>query len=129
RRHSFRALVKTLGSTAGFAILGLFTGMDAAAWIYKGTEIAGLKYSREQESEADRIGAEMLNSSGVGVAGLIAFFERKPKDSLGIEKHMAFLSTHPLSEERVATLKVLGSMPKSNENLTPRSFDELKKSL
>lgn len=65
-----------------------------------------LRYSREQEYKADAFGLDLMNKVyGGNAAGVIDFFERLQKKEGTSAKFTAFLSTHPLSSERVAALK------------------------
>jgi predicted Zn-dependent protease len=65
-----------------------------------------LRYSREQEYKADAFGLDLMNKVyGGNAAGVVDFFERLQKKEGTSAKFTAFLSTHPLSSERVAALK------------------------
>ena len=60
-------------------------------------QIATLKFSREDEAEADRIAVEMLDRAGIRRDGFAVFFKRL-SESEGVLPE--WLSTHPLSEDR-----------------------------
>ena len=62
-----------------------------------------LPYSRLQESEADRIGLILMAKAGYDPREAIGFWERMAK--AGGPKTLAFLSTHPTDEKRVAQIK------------------------
>jgi predicted Zn-dependent protease len=90
----------------------------AASGAHLGEVLFGLSYSREDEAEADRVGAALLNRADIRGDGLIDFFTRyqggaEPKDSQqkavdsAEEQLLSFLSTHPTGEERIATIRAL----------------------
>lgn len=62
-----------------------------------------MKFSREQELEADTYGIKLLQKTYGHVGGSTDFFERINKDEHLIDK--LFLSTHPLSSNRISRLK------------------------
>ena len=66
--------------------------------------LSGLKFSREQETEADRGGVELLQKAHLPATGLQSFFEELARDKGQVP---TFLSTHPADAERSATLQRL----------------------
>ena len=63
-------------------------------------EAETLKYSRQQEREADRIGFNALTKAGYDPYGASRMFERLGTQDDALE----FLRTHPVSQKRVADL-------------------------
>ena len=62
-----------------------------------------LDYTREHESEADRIGLQILDSGGFDVRGMPAFFNTLQRGTRFSEGSApSFLRTHPLTSERIA---------------------------
>ena len=61
-----------------------------------------LNYSRIHEQEADRIGISLLASAGLDPHGMPIFFDRLLKASRYRGQPPEFLSTHPITESRVA---------------------------
>ena len=113
-RHSGERLSRGALSTgavaAGAIILGKKTeinpavaaaGLGAAAGVYQ------LKHSREQELEADRLGATYMARAGYDPSESVRLWERfaefRKKSSQGSQTP-AFLRTHPLDETRIAQL-------------------------
>ena len=106
REHARERIAKTeatnLGLRLGAQLLGLGQIGDVAANL--GTQLLSLKYSRDDETEADLVGLE--------IAARAAF---KPEASVELWKKMAalkgdseppgFLSTHPNSPERIRQLE------------------------
>lgn len=65
-----------------------------------------LNYTREFEREADRIGMQILEGSGLEVQGMASFFERLQKFGRLYENNApAYLRTHPLTTERIADME------------------------
>jgi predicted Zn-dependent protease len=72
-----------------------------------------LDFTRENEREADRIGLQILETSGYSPQGMGSFFERLQAQGRLYENNApAYLRTHPLTYERIADMQNrLGSMP------------------
>jgi len=65
-----------------------------------------LNYTREFEREADRIGMQILESSGYSVQGMVSFFLRLQQFGRLYENNApAYLRTHPLTTERIADME------------------------
>src|SRR5689334_22384764 len=69
-----------------------------------GTNLGILKYSRDQESEADHIGLIFMTMAGYDPNQAPIFWERMASMSGGSEP-MEFLSTHPSHATRIQDLK------------------------
>lgn len=100
-RHSLRGLIKELGLRGLWAfVLGDIGGSLAGQ---AAVELTSLQFSRDDEREADAHGFEALVRAGIDPAGMPAFFKALSQ-SAGTQAP-AFLSTHPLSEERERELR------------------------
>jgi predicted Zn-dependent protease len=88
-------LLATTGSNAGLAAL---TATQAAALDSR------LRFSRQNEQEADRIGMQTMASAGMDPKAAPAMFERMLQNSRYARgEHIPeFMRTHPLSESRIA---------------------------
>lgn len=75
-----------------------------------------LPYSRSHESEADLIGIILAAKAGYDPRAAINFWKKMGAASKG-EEPPAFLSTHPLNDQRIADLEK--AMPKALEYYTP----------
>ncbi len=84
-----------------------------------GVDLLTLKFSREQETEADVEGLRLLHRAKIDPRGMITFFERlSESDKLQIE----LLSTHPMSSSRAERLKAeAASLPK--QEAAPFTFE------
>jgi beta-barrel assembly-enhancing protease len=105
-RHGMENLVRALGAgTILAAVLGDASTLGATLAEY-GSTLASLSYGRDAEREADAVGVAMLNKAGIRGTGLVAFFRRLAKLSgeSGGGGVGRYLSTHPPSDERAATI-------------------------
>ena len=85
-------LVMTQNTEAGMAAL---TGIQAGA-----TQIM-INHTRTNEAEADRIGIITLANAGFDPLGMSRFFEKLLVLSRYRGTNLSFLSTHPLSQNRI----------------------------
>jgi predicted Zn-dependent protease len=124
--HHYRdAMAKEAGlSLLLQALLGNNSGQLAQLVGASLGQMALLKVSRDNESEADQYGTEYAGNVGRNPLGVAKFFSRMPKEGL-----LAMASTHPAPETRVAdvedevqssaTLKALAA-DSANTNYTSR---------
>lgn len=96
QRHSLEGMVKNLGLRAVWALAtgdlgGTLAGQAAL-------QLTTLKFSRDAESEADDKGFDALVQQGIDPSGMPDFF--KIMSEQAADTPAAFLSTHPLSEDR-----------------------------
>jgi beta-barrel assembly-enhancing protease len=105
-RHSLRQIIYDLGLTT--TISWAFGIPEGASVTIAGAamDLSGLKFSRDQESEADAGGVELLEKAKLPAGGLQSIFEMLARETVDIP---AFLSTHPADEQRLATLEKLVS--------------------
>jgi len=126
-RHAAERMSQAQASSFGGALLGLgvsvATGSSAAAQTvqsgYSALTQLGilLPFSRSQETEADYIGIILAAKAGYDPRAAITFWEKMIKESEGGKRPLAFLSTHPLSETRIADLRRM--MPEALKYYTP----------
>ncbi|WP_413187184.1 M48 family metalloprotease [Paraburkholderia sacchari] len=64
-----------------------------------------LRFSRAAEHEADRVGFKMLAGAGYDPWGMVAFFERLERASMGDAGVPAYARTHPLTISRIADME------------------------
>jgi predicted Zn-dependent protease len=100
-------VINMAGLLAGI-ILATTAGGDAGLAAITGTQAYGqnqfLKYSRERESEADRIGIYTLAESGLDPRAMAYMFEqlqRASRYNTG-NRIPEFLRTHPVTKDRIA---------------------------
>lgn len=110
-RHSLRGMIKELGLRGLWSVaMGDWGGSMAGQ---AALELTSLKFSRDDESEADQKGFDALLNARVDPSGMPAFF--KTMSAQAADAPAAFLSTHPLSAERERALAVrVASLPSRN---------------
>ena len=123
-------LAVTLGSLL-LAILaaraGGNSGGQAAAAIAMGSQAAliqsQLNYSQNAEREADRIGLQTLAASGFDPRGMENFFKRLQANNRFYESAApAYLSTHPLTTERLIDMENRTQQMKSHMHADSADF-------
>ncbi|MDO8355643.1 MAG: M48 family metallopeptidase [Nitrospirota bacterium] len=112
QRHGLERMVKSLGlMTAVAIVLGDQQGL-VGMMKQVGVELLTLKFGREQETEADVKGLQLLQRAKIDPSGMIKFFERLSEKDEG---RMEWLSTHPMSTARAERLKAeLAALPKKS---------------
>ena len=119
QRHGLERIVKSLGLLTVAAIV--FGNQQGLVGMMKqlGVELLTLKFSREQETEADLTGLQLLQRAKIDPSGMIRFFERLSEKDQG---RVEWLSTHPMSTARADRLKSeLAALPKKLPE--PFTFD------
>lgn len=108
-RHSVRRMSKLilvqLGLSVGGALSETFAKISGVASL--GIQLLFLKYSRDNERQADRLGVEYSRKSGFNPGEMVNFFaslQRLGDLSKGASLP-GFLSTHPLNQERIQNVK------------------------
>uniref|UniRef100_UPI004049BBAC beta-barrel assembly-enhancing protease n=2 Tax=Dissulfurimicrobium sp. TaxID=2022436 RepID=UPI004049BBAC len=100
-------------ATAAMAVAGLFLGGGQAGSAVLATSGAlnatiGLKYSREDEEEADRRAYQWLCKTGYSPKGLLDVIKKIQQYRwLGNDAIPSYLSTHPTSSQRITYLEDL----------------------
>jgi len=104
---SSRLRANTLNALGTLVSAGLgMAGVPAAgALTHLGIELIDATYSRDQEREADAQSIEYLAANGYEPRAAIRLHEKMLKVDYGFRP--PFLSSHPSSEERIASLKAL----------------------
>ena len=111
QRHAADQLTKNLVANGLLGLLGAVLGNDrsartaqAAAQVLAGGYM--LKFSRDDEREADRVGARIMRQAGWDAREMIAFMEilrrQQGRDPGSVE---IFLSSHPGPAERAELLR------------------------
>jgi predicted Zn-dependent protease len=90
--------------SAGMSLLfSMLVGDLGATLVGQAAEnLAGLKFSRDAESEADTEGFNLLVARGIEPRGMVRFFATLAAENGATPP--ALLSTHPASAEREAAL-------------------------
>jgi predicted Zn-dependent protease len=84
-------------------------GADAAMGVVMGGQGLAiqrqLNFSRDAEREADRVGFVTMRAAGYDTSGMVAFFKRLQGTTRLYGEAPAWLSSHPLTGERIADIQ------------------------
>jgi predicted Zn-dependent protease len=110
-RHSVRQMnqqiLAQVGLAVGSAVSRTFAKYSGAAGV--GLQVLFLKYSRDDERQADALGVGYSRLGGYDPGDIAVFFEaldRSGDHSAG-KSLPGFLSTHPLTSERIQNVKAM----------------------
>lgn len=105
REHARERLAKTqatsLGLSLGAQLLGLGDLGNMAANL--GTQLLSLKFSREDETEADLVGLELAARAGFDPEASVTLWQKMTASGGG--SGPGFLSTHPAGPDRIRELQ------------------------
>ena len=103
-RHGNERLTQMYGAEWVKAILGVATGgNDKILQVYGvGTTLGILKYSRNHESESDKMGLVFMKMAGYDPNAAITFWEKMAANGGSVPE---IFSTHPSDETRIADIK------------------------
>lgn len=126
-KHSTKGIFQDMSTEILLSLLlGDLDGVSGMA-----RSFGNMRYSRILEEEADRRGAELLIKANVDPGGLTSFFEKLGKAEGGMDEEnlLRYVSTHPLTGERINYLKEqIGDRPVKNFPLLPNTdWEEVKK--
>jgi predicted Zn-dependent protease len=103
RRMGVQILLDVIGAAAGRG----GTGAGGAQYLRNLGKVVGtlvdLKYSRDQESEADRLGLDYMAAAGYDPEQRVRLF--RMFETLERSKNIEWLSTHPNPEHRIETVQ------------------------
>ncbi|HSS63408.1 MAG TPA: M48 family metalloprotease [Gammaproteobacteria bacterium] len=100
-----RSSMQTLAGIVAAILIGTQSpeaGQATAAAVVGSQIQKQLNFSRANEQEADRVGMQMLHSSGFDPRAMPAFFEKLQSASRYYQRPPEFLSTHPVTTSRIA---------------------------
>jgi predicted Zn-dependent protease len=126
QRHSADQLTKATLTNIGLGVIGALLGNSggadtariAARFLANG---AFLKFSRDDELEADRVGLQILTRAGWDARGMTELFDvirrEAERDPSRVE---VLLSSHPAPRDRIAALQPAVSRSKGGRRDTPQ---------
>ncbi|WP_411274400.1 M48 family metallopeptidase [Daejeonella sp.] len=108
-RYSQMTLAQGGGALVGAAVGGRSQGtQQVIGQLYGlGGQLAMLKYSRNQESEADRLGLIFMAMAGYNPDSAISFWQRMAAAKQGGGAPPEFLSSHPSDASRIEAIQAL----------------------
>ncbi|MFI4955448.1 MAG: M48 family metalloprotease, partial [Gammaproteobacteria bacterium] len=120
--RSQQQLLPTLAAILGSVLVASQNpeaGMGALTATMAGAQQGAINFTRENEEEADRLGMELLYNSGYDPQAMPDFFGRMWEANRYVQyKLPEFLSTHPVTESRIADSQHRASQyaPKTYQN-------------
>jgi predicted Zn-dependent protease len=111
RRHAASQVSKRLVTNGLLGLLGAMLGNNGGARAAQaGAQLMAegymLRFSRDDEREADAVGVEIMRRAGWDPQGMIAFLETLRRlDARDAGSVAVFLSSHPATDERVQRLR------------------------
>jgi predicted Zn-dependent protease len=117
--HIMKNVVRQIGAGIFFDVV--FGGAGAGQAIaIASVNLAGLRYSRGDESDADTRGMDYLDAAGISTAGIARMFDRFEDYAAdeGAGDIPTMLSTHPASRERA-----MAARRRAREGLAPSLAD------
>lgn len=104
--HSAEQMSSGALAQVGTSVVGGITGSDVLGQLSGvGAELVLLKYSRKQESEADRLGLIFMAMAGYDPTNAIAFWQRMVSATQGNGAPPEILSSHPADATRIADIQ------------------------
>lgn len=94
---------KVLGAVLGVAGASNATSILTQTAFSLGTKLSSLKYSRDNENEADYMGLVFAAMAGYDPSVAVNFWQRMASNSQN--RKLAFLSDHPSDANRIANIK------------------------
>jgi predicted Zn-dependent protease len=127
-RHSARSMITAYGLEAVAALAG---GQNPGLATQLATAIVGnglmLKHSRDDETEADELGARYASQAGYDPNALITFFHTLQAKEGAMPGVMVFLSDHPATSARISHLQqFIAGNHLGGSNLGQGSFQPIK---
>jgi len=99
--HIMKNVIRQIGAGIFFDVV--FGGAGAGQAIaIASVNLAGLRYSRGDETDADSRGMDYLDAAGISTGGIASMFERFQdyEENAGVSDIPTMLSSHPASRER-----------------------------
>jgi Zn-dependent protease with chaperone function len=101
RRHSLRQMLGNLTGSYLLSMLGTNLNGLGNTLINQAGMLQSLSYSRQLEAEADWEGQELMVKNGINPAGMTELMESLQAAHPDINTTLSFLSTHPVSANRI----------------------------
>jgi beta-barrel assembly-enhancing protease len=129
-RHGTEQLSKVYGlNIIGSLALGENPGILAGLAAQVGGTALMLKYGRDAERESDKLAVKYTYAGGIDPRGIVAFFEKLRKEEKGNAppKLLAWLSTHPLTGDRIRDAKArIAELPRKTVTRDTAAFQAFK---
>lgn len=118
--HIMKNIIRSVGAGIFFDVV--FGGAGAGQMVaIASVNLASLRYSRDDETDADMRGLDYLDSAGIDAGALARFFDRlreEYEEAEGAARIPTMLSSHPATAERAAAARA-----RSRTGLAPSLTD------
>ncbi|HIF40679.1 MAG TPA: M48 family metallopeptidase [Planctomycetes bacterium] len=123
RRHGLRRMAHSVGLWASVTLVLGNTDVLAsiARDLFTLASVNG--YSQDQETDADLEGVRMLMAAGIDPIGLAHFFEHLAEEHGDVPDSLAWFSTHPQHEERIAAIEEFAASHGGTDEWEPLDVD------
>jgi predicted Zn-dependent protease len=110
REHARERMGKTAATRVGAGVLSALLGLGGTgdALLNMGGQLLTLRFSREDETEADLVGMELAARAGYDPGAGVTLWQKMMTASKGAPPQ--FLSTHPAGDTRIKDIQ--GKLPK-----------------
>lgn len=129
QRHSLRGMLSGIGWSLLRSIVFSGFGDMGNVVLSNAGSLHQLSYSRKLEREADRKGMELLVRNHIDPAGMKTLMLALQKVDKGILPAFSFISTHPLTEERIKNADDFIQQHKNAKFATDSSLNRIWKQL
>lgn len=106
--ESNKQLALNLAGLLASIVIGATAGTDAGVAAMASAQALSihqqLSYSRQNEQEADRLGIQTLNASGMNASAMASMFSRMMRNERFNRAVPEYFRTHPLTESRVSDM-------------------------
>ncbi len=105
REHARERMGKTAATRIGAGVLSALLGLGAAGdtLLNMGGQLLTLKFSREDETEADVVGMDLAARAGYDPAAGVTLWQKMMAQSKGAPPQ--WMSTHPASQTRIQEIR------------------------
>lgn len=103
-RHSLKRVIDGVGLFTAVVLVFDPSTLRSARVLYKLADLVQMKFSRDEEREADRIGLDLVHRAGLDVMAASRFFARLAELEGPASAAVGLSSTHPASAERAQDL-------------------------
>ncbi|RFS13291.1 M48 family metallopeptidase [Emticicia sp. C21] len=108
-RHSLKGLARSLAGSLLISVTFGDSGALGSVLVNQADNIYQLGFSRRMEKEADLEGLQIMNHNHIDQQGMIQLMERlQEEEQKQGSKMLAYLNSHPMTEERIAYIKENG---------------------
>lgn len=119
-RHGMRRIARQASLTIVLALLVGGTDDVASSLVYTASDLGALRFDRDDEREADDFGLDLCARAGIDTRSLAEFLGRLPSSPV------AWLSTHPSSDERRERLLQKARMASTTTDRPLPTIDEMR---